>query len=272
MAQQKNSCFVCGAEKKIKNTKDGFICIDCFGKLPKGVRDKIDKFKSNDLKELIKILNTDYGVEHEFYNNELIIRNSYMIIDGFEYLYSNIKSMSFKTRMIDSNENASSVKCNINVILELQNPKVIIEENICTQYIKFEIIRDRIEFDKPKLERSLEANGFMDFINDSAYNTWNEFYYRKDKSNNSKYNSYGYYNSDSKSSNESSTNSKQESGPEAISKAEKLYRLNAPYNKADVKKARNNLLKYFHSDAGGDDEITKRIYDAYDVLINNVKG
>ena len=46
----------------------------------------------------------------------------------------------------------------------------------------------------------------------------------------------------------------------------RLFQLNMPYTQAELKKKRRLLLKQCHPDAGGSEEMAKRINTAYDVL------
>lgn len=249
----KKLCSICDEGRRKKNTKDGYICKSCLSMLPLGVRNNIDKFTNSDIKKLVEIFNEKFELERIYSKNHIVIKDTHMNINGFNYKYSNIESVKLVNRIAEPEpvDYGRRVKCQLNIIVTLKNPHVLIEETLYTDEFEYFINQDRISFQMTELENNMIHNLFFNFIN-SEFSSYYEF--RK---------------ANHKQSNENNTNKtkqNKETPDEKRLKAEKLYRLTAPYTKSDVKKARNNLLKFFHSDAGGDDEITQRIYDAYEIL------
>lgn len=55
-----------------------------------------------------------------------------------------------------------------------------------------------------------------------------------------------------------------------LDEAKRLFNVTAPYTKADIKKIRNRLMKMYHPDVGGSEEMCKKVNEAYALLLKYV--
>ena len=256
------NCSICNENRvSIKRCRGGMLCESCLKKLPEAVRINIKDFDIKPLSELIKVIKP-IGEEQAITMGHFGISKSGVQLNNIHYDIRNIKEISTNLHPIESTE-YGFVKGTMTIIIELKNPRFLIEEPCFDNKITaaYSISGRNITYrfsEKTEYLISLINSAVEKGASDlgSFIDLYFERFASKKEENKKEENKNNYY----------------ETPDEKLAWALRTLELTLPVTEEDIHRKKRALNLKYHPDLGGSEEKAKEINYASSILSAYLKG
>ena len=298
-------CKCCDSYRISMVIRDGHICDNCYNKLPNCAKKGLIKASSNDLKKIYDIIDLKAEREYILGFGGITISRRGIIFSNRYFPYEKLESVQFAFHPLQKIMKTETVvfclgtltlvvKAKNKVILEdvvyanykamVTNPRkrTFIQEKLLKNYTA--IINDCIKYNIPVAQHDLyretcrdteewleekhkQYKGF-EYYRDDFFNS--DYHYqskRKTSQSNSNASSgSGTQHEQKKTGDNKNTAGKKKSSAISIDEAMLFFGLREGFTKEDLKKNRNILMKLYHPDGQGSDEMSKKVNICYEIL------
>lgn len=247
-------CGLCRADTVNKvRVRDGYICNNCFNKLPMSFQKSNNKITVDNIKEAKKVLKDKYSSPWATCSGVGICYQG-LQINGFEINLSDIKKVSLNFHPQKPGGKKNYVYGTVSIIIETKIPHMVFEEPFFNTEIKYYISGKEISYSYPSSIQVMITK-LQENINNGIFNTDSLRPKKKEKKDEGR--------------GREGVRARQEKGKlmSEFEQAKKLFCVEIPFKKEILITKKRALLKVHHPDMGGTPEMADRIYKAYDLLL-----
>ena len=243
-------CKLCGRDviEKI-NCKKGYICQDCFNKLPHSFQNSINKLTVEQLRKSKEILHRRIGKPWAVCESFGLCDKSVQL-GTFEVALTDIDKIHLNFHPLKKGGGEDLVYGIITIVINTIEPKMRIEEPLLKTEVKYYISGKNISYVFPH-NIALMINNIQVAIDRKIYDSTG-FKPAKEKAREER--------------EKAGDPIKRKNRATEFALAKKLFGVEIPYTKEEIIEKKRTLLKKFHPDNGGSVEETIKINKAYEVL------
>lgn len=276
-------CGNCGKEYGEYECKDGSLCRHCFDRLPESVQKRCGYFTKRELHRLNRQL-----AEPEIWGRigALGIGKDMISIGGKGIRLKNVKRIGLNFHPLKAGGRPGTVMGAVTVAAELRHPHIMIEEPLSREYmtVSYRISGREIAY---RYSRWLES--FVEMLQEclkkricdmtpykekvcalirgyDREKAEEEIRAGEEKRRRAEETRKRAEQARKKAHEEQADKAARACGGESLQRARKLFQVENRYTRDELKERRRRLLKKYHPDAGGSEEMAKRINMAYDLL------
>lgn len=277
--------MVCGVCKRTavnrNKIKRGVICEQCLRSLPESVQASADQFTAAQIRSLIQIVHTPAEADYKTIwaysgNRNLKFSKDAMWLGQRLIRIKDLRSIRLDFHAKGIAKDPNTVTGIITLVIETKSPHFLMEEPITKNdiCISYRISGCEITYEYPyyldHLIHTVQmciASGADTFDEAKAKMEARKRYEEQCKAEEEKKRRAQEGQTHTKRNASSAHNTSHAQSP--FDAAKKMYGVELPYTKQELKKIRNRLIleKKAHPDIGGSDELFKEIQSAYELLL-----
>lgn len=295
-------CGICGKEYGTHEIKDGKLCGHCFERLPESIQKRCKSFTKREMIRLNKQI-----VEPDIWGRigALGIGKDMISINGKGIRLKNLKRISLHFHPWKAGERPGTVIGRATVIVELIRPHIVLEEPLLWENMTvfYHISQKKITYKYPcqlelligMVQKCLKKwNHSMAPNREKACSLLREYSKKRAEDEKRIRNERSKKEAEKKAEEmrrkaeearkrterekraeeakkkayeEQKNKACRDGGDGLLQKAKDLFQVEKLYTKNELKEKRRRLLKKYHPDMGGSEEMAKKINTAYDILV-----
>jgi hypothetical protein len=295
-------CKVCHNEilNKVK-IKNGYICQSCYDKLPESVKANVDNFTIKQIKQIQDLFQDVEETSLANCGTFRVCKNAIQI-NGKEIKLKNLRGIRLNFHPNAYGMSAGTAVGILTVVIDTKSPHYMFEEpfypkEVTASYvISGKNVTYGYSYTIEKLFKTIQkcidekSYNMADYMAEYQ-NAVNQNFAKESKKENKKENKNvnsnnsanqrkkeedmhrerNTQNSQTNTNNTNNTSNSTKNKPKTpFEEAKYLYNIELPYTEKQLKKIRNDLLKKYHPDMGGSDEMCIKINEAYTLLLKFV--
>lgn len=278
---QNAKCRICKQERGVLGIKYGKICCHCFSRLPESIQRNYRILTGRELIYLSKRM-----AEPDIWGQigALGIGEKMISINGRGIRLKDLKRISLNFHPFRTGCHAGTVTGRVTIVAELRHPHIVIEEPLFMENITaaYSIKKKDITYQYlgqwaaliEMLQQCLKKRRHtMMPYREKACRIMREYNRKKAQEERTARERREQEAKKRAEESRKKAYAKQEKGADrdcrndSLRKAEKLYQLKPLYTVKELKEKRRTLLKKYHPDAGGDEEMAKKVNASYEILL-----